>query len=106
MPWALAAQMLVIAGLGVALVAPRDDYRVLGAAQDAPQANLLVMFQPGVTEPQVRAVLRGQEAQVVGGPTETGAWLLRVPSGRTQAAADALRRDAAVQMAEPLEQAP
>ncbi|TFW10678.1 hypothetical protein E4L96_22945 [Massilia arenosa] len=109
MTWALAAQMLVIAGLGVVLVGqqPAQDYRVLGAAQRAaPQANLLVMFQPGVSEPQLRMILRGQEAQVVGGPTEAGAWLLRVAPGRTQAAGEALRHNAAVRMAESLEKAP
>lgn len=109
MAWALAAQVLVIAGLGAVLIGrqPAADYRVLGAAQDAaPRANLLVMFQPGVSEPQLRAILRGQEAQVVGGPTETGAWLLRVAPGRIQAAAEALRHDPAVRMAESLEKAP
>lgn len=109
MAWALAAQLLVIAGLGGMLVRQQSaaDYRVLGAAPDsAPQANLLVMFQPGVNEPQLREILRSQEAQVVGGPTETGAWLLRVAPGRTQAAAEALRQDAAVRMAESLEKTP
>lgn len=101
MRWALAAQVLVIAGLGAKLMLPQEPaYRLLGAGSS--EANMLVVFRPDTSESQLRGILQQQGASVVGGPTATKAWLLSVPEARLGGAVAALRADAAVQMAEPL----
>lgn len=101
MAWAMAAQFLVIAGLGAMLYQQDDNYRLLGAAAPA-EANLVVMFRDGVTERQVQSALRSQGARVVGGPTEANAWLVRAPARNIEQAAAQLRADPAVELAEPL----
>ena len=102
MAWAMAAQLLVIAGMGVLLWQQQEDsYRLLGAA--APQeANLVVMFREGASERQVQSALRSQNARIVGGPTDANAWLIRAPARNIEQAAAQLREDPAVELAEPL----
>lgn len=102
MRWAMAAQLLVIAGLGARLVLPSEPgYRLLGAA--APSANMVVVFRPDTSESRLRSILQAQGASVVGGPTAAKAWLLNVPDARLGGAVSALRADSAVEMAEPLQ---
>lgn len=101
MAWALAAQLLVIAGMGVMLWQQDDNYRVLGAATPQ-EANLVVMFREGASERQVQSALRAQDARVVGGPTEANAWLVRAPARNIEQAAAKLREDPAVELAEPI----
>lgn len=109
MRWAMAAQLLVIAGLGAGLAAQSmrepQVYRLLGAvpAASTAEAHLIVVFQPGATEGQMRQALKAGEARVADGPTEANAWLLRVPAATQQASLAALRASGAVQMAEPLQ---
>lgn len=102
MRWALAAQLLVIAGLSFKLAAPGDEFRLLGAQATA-GANLLVVFRPEISEGKLRALLRTHGAQVVGGPTEANAWMLKVEPPRLTAALAAMRADGAVELAEPLQ---
>jgi hypothetical protein len=101
MQWALAAQLLLIAGLGAQLVRQHDDYRLLGGAAAGP-ANLVVVFRPETSERQLRTILHDSGARVVGGPTVTNAWLLEVPPAGLGRAVTHLRGEAAVELAEPL----
>ena len=103
MPWALGLQGMALAVVAVLWLQARVEapgYEALSAPRAAPlAADALVMFRPGVSEAQVRALLRARQAGVVAGPTETGAWLLRVdPAGLA-----ALRASPEVQLAEPLQ---
>lgn len=101
MRWALAAQVLLIAGLGARVLMPAEPaYRLLGA--QAAQANMMVVFRPDTSEGQLRGILQSHGASVVGGPTTTKAWLLSVPAPRLPAALAALRSESAVEMAESL----
>ncbi|MGM9484477.1 zf-HC2 domain-containing protein [Roseateles sp. NT4] len=107
MPWALGLQGAAVALLLVLVLMPRQEdqaaYQGLSAAGTAPVvADALVMFKPGTTEKAVRELLRAQGAGVVAGPTETGAWLLRVDARGLAA----LRTAPIVQMAEPLQPGP
>lgn len=105
MRWALAAQLLVIAGLGAQLtMQDTPEYRLLGA-QGAASANLVVVFKPETTEEQLRGVLKSNSATVVGGPTSTNAWLLSVPPPGLDDALVNMRASAAVSLAEPLQAA-
>ncbi|MGQ3051632.1 MAG: zf-HC2 domain-containing protein [Roseateles sp.] len=105
-PWALGLQGAAIAVLlGLLLLPAQDapDYRGLSAAGTAPVvADALVMFKPGTGEQAVRELLQAQGAGVVAGPTETGAWLLRVDARGLAT----LRTAPIVAMAEPLQPGP
>jgi hypothetical protein len=106
MPWALGAQGAACALLlGLWLQARQDvpSYEGLSAAGSAPvAADALVMFKPGTSEQALRELLQAQGASVVAGPTETGAWLLRVDARGLAA----LRVAPIVQLAEPLQPGP
>jgi hypothetical protein len=106
MPWALGLQGAAVAMLlGLWLQARDDvpDYQGLSSAETAPvAADALVMFKPGTSERALRELLQAQGACIVAGPTETGAWLLRVePRGLV-----ALRASPLVALAEPLQPGP
>lgn len=106
LPLALAAQgaLTVAVLVAVAMVAaPREEtFQALGSQASADSANALVVFRPGATEAQIRKALRANDAQLVGGPTASDAYLLNVPepSGET---IDRLRAEAVVLRAESLE---
>lgn len=107
MPWALGLQGAAVALLLVLVLMPRQDdqaaYQGLAAAGTAPVvADALVMFKPGTTEKAVRELLQAHGAGVVAGPTETGAWLLRIDARGLAA----LRTAPIVKLAEPLQPGP
>ncbi|PTT77039.1 hypothetical protein DBR42_25955 [Pelomonas sp. HMWF004] len=106
MSWALGLQGAAVALLlGLLLTAGEQEaaYRGLSAAGGAPVvADALVMFKPGATEQAVRELLLAEGAGIVAGPTETGAWLLRVNASGLAS----IRRASIVAMAEPLQPAP
>jgi hypothetical protein len=103
---AVAAQCCAIAVLAGLLLRPATpgvqggDYRVLGAAPGA-QSGLIVMFKPDTPEHELRRILAGSGARIVGGPTATGAWMLGA-EGPAAVVAARLRREPAVTLAEPL----
>ena len=105
-PWVLGLQGAAVALLLVLVLMPHQDepaYQGLSAAGSAPVvADALVMFKPATTEKAVRELLQAQGAGVVAGPTETGAWLLRVDARGLAA----LRTAPIVQLAEPLQPGP
>jgi len=105
--WAFVAAPLAFVGVVAAVLVVQDGapYRGL-AASSASAANALVVFAPGTTEAQIRALLRAQQAQVVSGPTSTDAWLVQVPHARLEAAIAAWRTEAVVARAESLEAVP
>jgi len=106
MRWALAAQLLVIAGLGAKMsMQETPEYRLLGAQGGAASANLVVVFKPETSEAQLRGVLKSNFATVVGGPTATNAWLVSVPARGLDDAVTNMRASAAVSLAEPLQAA-
>ncbi|CAM3660460.1 zf-HC2 domain-containing protein [Roseateles saccharophilus] len=109
MPWALGLQGMAVAALLALWLQARNeapDYQGLSAAAapgTAPVvADALVMFKPGTSERQLRELLQAHDAGIVAGPTETGAWLLRVDARGLAA----LRVAPIVQMAEPLQPGP
>ncbi|MGZ5892368.1 MAG: zf-HC2 domain-containing protein [Caldimonas sp.] len=78
---ALALQAAVVLVLAVALVgvsSRTEPYRALGAAPASAEANALALFHADATEQQIRAALRAVDARIVGGPTVTDAYLVRL----------------------------
>jgi hypothetical protein len=102
LPWALAAQFLVIAGLSLLLTQPAPArYQLLGTAGPA-NANLVVVFQSGIAEGELRRILRAHHARLVDGPTVTDAYLLAVPNEQRDAIVQGLRAEPGIKLAEPL----
>jgi anti-sigma factor RsiW len=107
MPWALGLQgAACVLLLGLWLQARQGEpaeapaYQGLAAPGGAPvAANALVMFKPGTSERALRELLQDQEAGIVAGPTETGAYLLRIDARGLAA----LRTAPIVALAEPLQ---
>jgi hypothetical protein len=95
--------IVVLAGLLLRPAAPgaqAGDYHVLGAAPSA-KSGLIVMFKPDTPEHELRRIVLGSGARIVGGPTATGAWMLGA-DGQAAVVAARLRREPAVTLAEPL----
>lgn len=106
MPWALAGQGVLIAGLVVQLMPDgASDYRALssGGAGAQPQTgNVVVVFRPDAQLGQVQGILQANGARMVDGPTVTGAYVLDVPDASQASVLAALKADPVVQLAEPL----
>lgn len=78
---AVALQAVVMLVLAVALVgvpSRTEPYRALGVAPAAPEANALAVFRSNATEQEMREALDAAGARIVGGPTVTHAYLLRL----------------------------
>jgi anti-sigma factor RsiW len=101
--WLAAAQTVLIVVLGAALLRDRyPTYHTLSAADDH-GALLAVVFDPGTSEAQLRQLLRASDARLVGGPTETGAYLLKVPGNLASQIREKLHRSSRVVMVENLD---
>lgn len=101
--WALAAQCAVIAMLAVQLLprGPEPDYRALGSGVAA-MPDVLVVFKPEARLQDVQRLMQDHHAQIVGGPTVTGAYMLDVDAGHQPQLLSALRAHPAVERAESL----
>lgn len=109
-PWVrmlVAAQLAGLALLGALLTFdPLDDppYRTLGGyTLPAPGRDAIaVMFDPAITEAEMRRVLTSAGARIVDGPTTTNAFVLEVPAAQSADAVQKLRAARMVLFAEPL----
>lgn len=93
---------VVIAG-SILLSLSQPSYHALGSAPPPQSANLLAMFRGDTTESQMRDLLRANGATLVGGPTPTDAYLLRVPPRSRTAVLARLRGDRHVLLAQPID---
>ncbi len=109
--WVMGAQLALIAGLGTVVVqsALHDvdhagRYQTLAVQGKAgqPRGALVVVFDPGTSEAELRRVLREVGARVVDGPTATNAYVLDVPARGQGEALQKLRAERAVTLAEEL----
>jgi hypothetical protein len=76
-------------------------YITLGA-RPAALGNLVVSFEPGTPERELRRILQVSGARIVDGPTDVGAYVLSVPAAQAEPALQRLRAEPAVTLAEPL----
>lgn len=100
----LEAALVVVLAVAWFGAAPRDEsFRALGSALPAPAgANALVVFRPEASEAEIRSALRASGARLVGGPTVTDAYLLRLASPSPEMLSR-LRAERAVARVESLE---
>jgi anti-sigma factor RsiW len=102
-----AAQIgFLILGGALLLSLSRPTYHALGAAPPPANADALIIFRGDATQDDVRRALRVANASIVGGPTATDAYLLRLPREQRQKALAGLRADHQVEMAEPIDGTP
>lgn len=109
-PWVrglIAAQLAALAVLGTLLTLDaRNDpgYRTLGAYTSTTPARgaIAVMFDPAITEAEMRRVVDEADARIVDGPTTTNAFVLEVPAAQSADALRMLRGERRVRFAEPL----
>lgn len=78
-------------------------YRALGSSSASAAGNILVMYQPGTHERDLRQSMKRSGAHLVAGPTAAGAYVLQVPPDARDSALARLRADAAVSLAEPID---
>jgi hypothetical protein len=81
LPVTVALQGAVILTLVLVLIvgpAREERYRTLGAQPAAGEANAVAVFRGDATSEQMRDALRAVGARIVGGPTLTDAYLLRL----------------------------
>jgi anti-sigma factor RsiW len=105
--WAAAGQFGLLLLLAAYLLpSTRHDlarYRALGAAPAVASGNVVVIFRPDTSERALRETLKANDARIVDGPTATDAYLLHVPAAERGAALDRLRRQARIELAEPVD---
>ena len=80
------------------------SYRTLGLPNPSAQTRdaIAVMFDPGITESDLRRVVLGVGARIVDGPSSTDVFMLEIPAERTDRALEALRAEPGVRLAERL----
>jgi len=103
----LAAQFAAICVLGTMLATDTTDvgtYRTLGSSSPSaqPQNAIAVVFDPGITESEIRRIVLGAGARIVDGPTSADVFVLALPAERMDQALQALRSEGAVRFAERL----
>jgi anti-sigma-K factor RskA len=93
---------VVIAG-AMLLSLSQPSYRALGSAPPPQTANMIVMFGADTSELQMTKLLRANGMTLVGGPTSTAAYLVRVPASSRSAVLARLRSDRHVILAQPID---
>jgi hypothetical protein len=107
--WALAAQAaaaVLIVGAGrlmMPVAAPEPLYHALGSAPQATPGNMVVIFRPDTMEQDLRGAVVTSGAELVGGPTASDAYVLRIASAKRDTALAHLRADTHVVLAEPID---
>ena len=101
----LAAAQVAFVGIAGTLLytLSQPSYQALGSAPPPQSANVIAMFRADATESEISRLLRSNGAALVGGPTPTDAYLLRVPAASRQSALTRLRADRHVLLAQPID---
>lgn len=108
--WLLAGQAAAIVLLASLLVRPQTPAgpKTFHTLSDRPVAQettdvrdtLRIVFDSRATEAEIRHLLRSAEAEIVAGPSEVGAYTLRVPPASDSTRLATLRADPLVRLVE------
>ena len=104
--WMIAGQAAAVAFAVYVAVPPIEadrTYHALGSAPANEAGNVVIVFQPEISERDMRSVLLRSDARVVDGPNASGAYVVRVPQGGRVAALERLRGMPQVMLAEPID---
>ena len=102
---ALAAQAVLLVAFGALIFWPQRTertYHTLSSTPASNAGNLVIMFDPQLSEARMRRLLDASDARIVDGPNEAGAYVLAVPASRIETVRDALRAAPGVVMVESL----
>ncbi len=113
LPWAVASPFAAAAAVALVFVnvgatrqaSVEPQYRALGSVQMPQPANLVVQFTPATRVVDMQGALQSVNARLVDGPTETGAYLLRVDQTKRELALKRLRDNQKIALAEPIDAA-
>jgi hypothetical protein len=106
--WALGGALAasIVAAVAIAGLqrppAPAQTFHTLGSPGANGTGQVIVLFKPDTTAQAMREILAAEGARLVDGPTEAGAYVLRIDGRSPAEAIDALRRSSKVVLAEPL----
>lgn len=104
--WAMAAQLGVVIALGTVvarLQEPVAAYRTLGSVGTLGRSDrIAVVFDPKITEVEMRRIVRVADARIVDGPTAADAYVLAVAPGQTATALAMFASQRSVLLAAPL----
>lgn len=102
---AIATVQLAFVGAAAVLLysLSQPSYQALGSASPPQSANVIAMFSPDTTQSELNRLLRTNEAALVGGPTPTDAYLLRVPASERPTVLARLHADRHVLLAQPID---
>ena len=106
---ALTAQAILLLAFGAVTYWPQRTertYHTLSSATAGSRGNLVIVFDPQLSEARMRRLLDASDARIVDGPNEAGAYVLAVPAGRIETVRDALRAAPGVVMVESLAAGP
>jgi hypothetical protein len=109
--WAIASPFAAAAAVALVFVnvapgrVPDPQYHALGAAPMAQTANLVVQFEPTTDVREIQAALAAVNGRLVDGPTDAGAYLVRVDQSQRDLALKRLRDNEAIALAEPIDAA-
>lgn len=111
--WRIAAQVVIVLGIGVTagqwvltprVQSPEAAYHALGDASGAEaSANAVVKFAGDTDAAEAKALASRAGARIIGAQTEAGAWRLAVDPARRDAVLEQLRGMPQVSMAEPID---
>ena len=80
----------------------RSIERLDTATKMTATGTVVVVFDPAITEAELRRIVRGAGARIVDGPTQGDGYVLELPAERQAAVLEALRAQRAVVLAEQL----
>jgi hypothetical protein len=105
--WVIGAQAaalaLMIGGVHLSRPGPEPVYHALGASPLPVAGNVIVIFRSDTTEQALRNALAQSDASLVGGPTDSNAFILHVDGPKRPSALAALRANDKVMLAEPID---
>jgi hypothetical protein len=107
MAWTLAVETALLVALGTVAWWPQPKtYHTLGSATSSSPhraaGNLVIVFDPQLSEGELRRLLAASDARIVDGPNDAGAYVLAVPPSRADNVRDALRAAPGVTLVESL----
>lgn len=102
---AIATVQLAFVGAAAVLLysLSQPSYQALGSAPPPQSANVIAMFSADTTQSELNRLLRANGAMLVGGPTPTDAYLLRVPASTRTTVLARLHADRHVVLAQPID---
>ena len=100
---AQAAMLLIVFQLAQPTISPNREYRTLSSGEIGSKANAIIMFRDDTREADFRAILVSAGATIVGGPTESNIYYLRIEPGMRVSKLENLRLNSKILLAQSID---